>query len=137
VNGDDDLCTPAGLVVPASALTWTFSRAAGPGGQHVNKTSSRATLSIDTAAVTGDEAAVARLQSKLGPELRVVSQDSRSQWQNRRICIERASAALDDAARPPAPARRRSRPTKGSVERRLDDKRRASEKKQNRQQPEW
>jgi ribosome-associated protein len=137
MDGDDDLRTPGGLVVPAFALTWSFTRASGPGGQHVNKTSSRVTLSIDATSVLGKPAVISRLQKALGPELRVSSQTSRSQWRNRQLCLERAAELLDEAAAPPDPIRHRSKPTRGSVERRLDSKRRESEKKAGRRSTEW
>ena len=95
-------------------LTWSFTRASGPGGQHVNKTSSRVTLSIDAALVLGEPAAISRLQTTLGTELRVSSQTSRSQWRNRQLCLEQAARLLDEAAAPPDPLRRKSKPTRGS-----------------------
>ncbi len=137
MDDDDDLRTPSGLVVPAPALTWSFSRASGPGGQRVNRTSSRVTLSINPAAVLGEPAAIGRLQEALGTDLRVSSQTSRSQWRNRQLCLERAAVLLDEAAAPPDPQRRKSKPTRGSVERRLDSKRRESEKKAGRRSTDW
>jgi ribosome-associated protein len=137
MDGNDDLRTPGGLVVPAPALMWSFTRASGPGGQHVNKTSSRVTLSIDAASVLGSPDALSRLQKVLGTGLRVSSQTSRSQSRNRQLCLERATRLLDDAAAPPDPPRRKSKPTRGSVERRLDSKRRESEKKASRRSTEW
>jgi len=137
VEHDDDLRTLGGLVVPATAMTWTFARSGGAGGQHVNTTSSKATLAVATAEVRGPAAALERVVRALGPELRVTSQTSRSQWRNRQECRERAAEALDAAARPPSPPRRPSRPTRGSVQRRLDGKRRDSEKKQGRRPAGW
>lgn len=127
-----DLRTPGGLVVPAAALDWSFARSGGPGGQHVNTTSSKVTLTIAVAAITGRAAALERLHDALGDTLRVTSQTYRSQWRNRQDCLTRAAALLDDAARPPDPTRRATRPTRGAVERRLDAKRRESHKKQGR-----
>jgi ribosome-associated protein len=119
-------------VVPAAALDWSFARSGGPGGQHVNTTSSKVTLTIAVATVTGRAAALERVQTALGDTLRVTSQTHRSQWRNRQDCLARAGALLDDAARPPDPERRSTRPTRGAVERRLDAKRRESHKKQGR-----
>lgn len=127
-----DLRTPGGLVVPAAALDWSFARSGGPGGQHVNTTSSKVTLTIAVAAVMGRAAALERVNNALGDTLRVTSQTHRSQWRNRQDCLTRAAALLDDAARPPDPTRRATRPTRGAVERRLDAKRRESHKKQGR-----
>ena len=136
--GDDgdaatgDLRTPGGLVVPAAALRWLFARSGGAGGQHVNTTSSKATLIVDVGEIVGPADAIERVRAALGTELRVTSQTSRQQWRNRQICLERAAERLDEAAAPPSPTRRPSRPTRGSVERRLEAKRRTSRKKQDR-----
>jgi len=137
MDGDDDLRTPRGLVVPAHAMTWTFTRASGPGGQHVNKTSSKVTLTIDVDAVLGPPARLSRLRAELGDELRVTKQTSRSQWRNRQLCLEQAAAELDEASAPPDPVRRKSKPTKSAVERRLASKRRESDKKASRRTTDW
>ncbi len=127
-----DLRTPGGLLVPAAALDWSFARSGGPGGQHVNTTSSKVTLTIALSAVVGRVAALERLHDTLGDTLRVTSQTHRSQWRNRQDCLARAAALLDDAARPPDPTRRATRPTRGAVERRLDANRRESDQMQGR-----
>lgn len=132
MDAADDVRTPGGLTVPAAALQWSFARSGGPGGQHVNTASSKATLSVDTDLVIGRPAAIARLRAALGAEVRVTSQGSRSQWQNRRQCLERLVVMLDTAARPPNPTRRPTRPSRGAVERRLEAKRKESDKKRGR-----
>ncbi|MEN9505657.1 MAG: hypothetical protein RI958_1583 [Actinomycetota bacterium] len=132
MDAADDVRTPGGLIVPAAALEWSFARSGGPGGQHVNTASSKATLSVVTDLVIGRPAAIARLRAALGDEVRVTSQGSRSQWQNRRQCLERLIVMLDTAARPPTPARRTTRPSRGAVERRLEAKRKESDKKRGR-----
>lgn len=129
MEAGDDLRTPGGLVVPAAAMQWTFARAGGPGGQHVNTASSKATLVVPVASIQGRAAVLVRLRAGLGEEVRVTSQGSRSQWQNRRQCLERLAVLIDAAARPPAPTRRPTKPGRGAVERRLDTKRRESDKK--------
>jgi ribosome-associated protein len=133
----DDLRTPGGLTVPREALAWTFARASGPGGQNVNKTATRVTLAVDVDAVCGPSAAVERMRRLLPDGVRVTSQTTRSQWRNRQECLLRAADLLDTAARPPAPTRRPSKPTRGSIERRLDSKRRVGEKKVARRTTEW
>lgn len=130
--GDTDLRTDRGLVVPASSITWVFARSGGAGGQHVNTSSSKATLLIDLQQLAGPADACDRVRAALGPELRVSSQTHRSQVRNREECISRALAKIDAAARRPPPPRRATRPTKGSVERRLESKRRSSETKRGR-----
>lgn len=128
----DDVRTERGLVIPADAITWEFARSSGAGGQHVNTSSTKATVVIDLTQMRGTAAATRRVLDALGAELRVSSQTHRSQHRNREASLARAIERIDEAARPPAPARRPSRPTRGSVERRLDAKRRASEVKRGR-----
>jgi ribosome-associated protein len=137
VDGVDELRTPGGLVVPGEALVWAFSRASGAGGQHVNKTASKVTLDIDVRAVVGPAVVVERVWRNLPNGVRVTSQTTRSQWRNRQECLERAAELLDVAARPPGPPRRPSRPTRGSVERRLAAKRRDGDKKIGRRTKDW
>lgn len=137
VDIDSDLKTSRGLIVPVAALEWSFSRSGGAGGQHVNKTSSRATLTVQTSAILGPSDLVDRVDAALGPTIVVISQDSRSQWQNRQTCRARLIAAVDAAAAPPAPPRRTTKPSKGSVERRLAGKRLTSAKKAGRRGEGW
>ena len=132
MTGEDDVTTPGGIVIPASAITWSFARAAGAGGQSVNKTSTKAVLTVDLTQLTGPRAAVARVTERLGGQLRVTRQASRSQWANRRACLEAAVEAIDGAARPAPPPRRATRPGRGAVERRLESKRRQGAKKRDR-----
>ncbi len=140
MDSPDDLRTPGGLVVAGQSLRWSFSRASGPGGQHVNKTATKVTLDVDVDDVHGAPAALERLRLAHPAGVRVASQTSRSQWRNRLECLRLMAELLDDAARPPAEPRRRSRPTRGSVERRLAAKRQVAQKKQGRRgaaAPEW
>ena len=132
-----DIRTPRGLVVPEAAVRWTFARSAGSGGQHVNKTSTKVTLSLFTADIAGPRAPLERARALLPEEIRITSQTSRSQWRNRQICIEKLCEAIDTAAEPPAPPRRKSRPSRGAVERRLSQKKRDSEKKEQRRKGDW
>lgn len=132
MDGDSGFRSELGLVVPAGSVSWVFARSGGPGGQHVNTTSSRATMIIDLQLLQGPADACARVQAALGPELRVSSQEYRSQARNREDCVAKALARIDSAARRPPPKRRPTRPTKGSVERRLESKRRSSETKRGR-----
>lgn len=137
IDVDADLKTRRGLSVPAACLVWSFSRSSGSGGQHANKTSTRATLTVSTADVAGPVDLLERVRSVLGPTVVVVSQDSRSQWQNRQTCRDRLVHLLDEAASPPAPTRRKTKPSKGAVERRLSGKRLTSAKKAGRRGEGW
>jgi ribosome-associated protein len=130
--GQDDVTTPGGIVIPAHAMTWSFARAAGAGGQNVNKTSTKAVLTVDLTALEGSRTALARVAERLGTELRVTRQANRSQWANRRACVEAAAGRIDDASRPSPPSRKATKPGRGAVERRLESKRRQSAKKRDR-----
>ncbi|TSA54325.1 MAG: aminoacyl-tRNA hydrolase [Actinobacteria bacterium] len=134
---DEDLVTSRGLVVPFAALNWTFARSTGAGGQHINKTSSKSTLSFIVESVIGPSVSVARIRSALPKEVRITVQKSRSQWRNRQLCMAQLCDMLDTAAMPPAPPRRKSRPTRGSIERRLESKRAESKKKESRRTDNW
>lgn len=131
-----DLTTPGGLTVPAEGLAWSFARSSGPGGQNVNKRSTRVTLDVDLLQLTGSDTVVERVRLVLGATLRVTSQDTRSQWRNRADCLERAGQLID-AATVTVRRRRPTRPSRGSVERRLSSKRRIAEKKQGRRSSDW
>lgn len=126
--------TARGIVIPPHALTWQFDRASGPGGQHVNKTSSKATLHVDIAALEATEAMRSRLTAAFGDTLTITESTSRSQWRNRQLCLQRAADELDRAGAPPAPPRRPTRPTKASTARRIQAKRVRGERLRDRRQ---
>jgi ribosome-associated protein len=130
----DDVVTPGGIVIPASAMTWRFSRGTGPGGQGVNTTDSRVELRVDLQALLAPDAVADRVPAALGDVLRIVVTTERSQLRNRDIALERLVDRLDRAARPRL-ARRPTRPTSRSVKRRLDAKRRRSRLKATRRDP--
>jgi ribosome-associated protein len=132
--GDNDLITRRGIVVPADAMTWRFSRGTGPGGQGVNTTDSRVELVIDIPALPVSFEVGRLLHKAFGDSLRLVVSTERSQLRNREIALRRLSERLDIAATPPKP-RRATRPSAASVRRRLDEKRVRSQVKSNRGQP--
>ena len=134
---DEDLRTTSGLVVPSAALQWSFARSGGAGGQHINKTSSKATLTVAINEITGPEVLVRRVTTALSKKVRVTNQTSRSQWRNRQLCLSQLKEIIDNAAKPPTPDRRKSKPTRASVKRRLDGKRHASKKKESRRTNDW
>jgi ribosome-associated protein len=131
---DGEVVTPGGIVIPAGAMIWRFSRGTGPGGQGVNTTDSRVELVVDlTALVTSSEVAD-RVREKFGDSLRIVVATERSQLRNREAAVRRLSERLDAAARP----RRHRTPTRrtaGSVRRRLEAKRQRSQIKAKRRDP--
>ena len=127
--------------VPDDEIRFRASRARGPGGQHVNKASTRveAIWNVERAAcLTADERR--RLRMKLRRRiaadgtLRVAVDDERSQARNRALAAKRLRALVERALHQPKP-RKRTRPSRAAVERRLDDKRRHAERKRQRRRP--
>ncbi|CAB4637605.1 MAG: aminoacyl-tRNA hydrolase [Actinobacteria bacterium] len=129
---DDDLRTQRGIRIAPTVMQWGFARSGGAGGQNVNKTSTKASLTVVVADMECSNAARARIIAALGESVTVTNQTTRSQWQNRRNCLEQLAEILDKAAAPPPAKRKKTKPTRGSVERRLESKRRDSEKKRDR-----
>jgi len=132
---------PAGLVIPAGELVERYSHASGPGGQGVNTADSRVQLSFDIAASAAfDEVQRERLLRRLRPRLTgtvltVEAAEFRSQRLNRIAARERLAVLLSGALAPPPPARRATRPTRSSIDRRLTNKRRRGETKRSRSRP--
>jgi ribosome-associated protein len=142
VNGTDDVAgdLPVGgdLVVPAAALSWRFSRSSGPGGQGVNTADSRVELSVAPLELPGlTDAQRARLVARLGERLvdgvlTITASEYRQQLRNRQAARDRLAAVLRAALAPPPPARRRTKPTRGSQERRIQAKKQRGELKRQR-----
>jgi len=123
------------LSLPLDEVRVRASRSSGPGGQHANVTASRIEASFDVAASeTLDEAQKARIAARCGPVVRAVAQDARSQSRNRALALERLAARIARALEV-QPPRRPTKPTRASRTRRLDAKRRASERKSARRRP--
>lgn len=130
-----------GVRVPDEDFDVRFARSGGPGGQHVNTSSTKVELRFD---LDGTESLNAeqkrRVRAVLGNritkdgELVLTSSEHRSQTRNREAVYARFATLVGDALRPPR-QRRRTRPTRASKERRLQAKRRQSEKKALRRDP--
>lgn len=121
--------------IPAAEIELRVSRSSGPGGQHANTAETRVEALFDVAASTAlTERQKQRVLARAGPVLRAVAQDERSQARNRQLAVERLVAKLADALRV---ERRRvpTRPTAGSRERRLAEKRRRARVKRDRTPP--
>jgi ribosome-associated protein len=131
-GGQEDLRLPGGNRIPVAEIVELASRSSGPGGQHVNTSSTRVTLRWNLRTTRGLHAdarvrAEARLRPKLSGEgiLIVHAGKHRSRMRNRALALERLQELVAGALRQEAP-RRPTRPTAGSKHRRLDEKRRRS-----------
>jgi len=132
---DDLLRVNDQLSIPLSEIELRASRSSGPGGQHANVTASRVEAVFDVEASGAlTDAQRQRLLQRLGPRVTAVSQDARGQARNRALALERLSAKLADGLREPK-KRRPTRPTRAAKDRRLDQKRRAGERKRTRRRP--
>ena len=113
-----------------SEIAFRFSRSSGPGGQHAQKSSTRAEALFDveeSAALSAAEKK--RVLAKLGPVVRAAAQDERSQLRNRELATDRVIEQLREATKVQR-KRRPTRPTTASKERRLDEKKRRGRTKQ-------
>lgn len=126
------------IAIPESAVETRFVRASGPGGQHVNKVSSKVQMRIDLdrlSGATADEIALLRerLAARLDAfgRLLIASQATRDQARNLEDAAARAADLIRAALFRPKP-RRATKPTASSRERRIDEKRRTSERRRNR-----
>ena len=133
-----DLQVTGSVVVPAAALNWRFSRSSGPGGQGVNTADSRVELSVVPSEIPGlSEHQQQRLAARLAPRLvdgvlTLAASEHRQQLRNRQAARERLAAVLRAALAPPPPSRRRTKPTRGSQERRIEAKKQRGQLKKQR-----
>jgi len=120
------------MEVPQDEVVVKVSRSGGPGGQHANTSETRVELAWDVRTSPAlSDAQRALLLDRLGPVVRAVAEDSRSQARNKGLAFERLAARVA-AALVVARTRRKTRPSRGAVERRLQAKRRTGENKRNR-----
>ena len=137
----DDLEVSDNVTIPGWEMWFTASRSGGAGGQHVNKTASRVTLhwSVSTTqAVPEHQRAqlMRRLSRYINSDgvLQLSAESSRSQHRNREEARERLASVVRKGLER-RKRRRATRPTRGSVRRRLQSKRENAEKKQMRKKP--
>lgn len=138
---DEPLEIGPGLRLPRGELEYRASRSGGPGGQHVNTSSTRVEVWWDVAASPAlDEAQRARLLTALASRLdgagrlRLVSSGSRSQLRNREDVTERLRELVAKALVVPK-RRKRTKPSRAAKTARLEAKRRRSATKRERRQP--
>jgi ribosome-associated protein len=133
---DDPLRIGRHAEVPLSEIELRTSRSSGPGGQHANVTASRVEAVFDVCssqALTEEQRQ--RIAARLGPVVRAVAQDTRSQMRNRELAVERLRARLESALTVQRP-RRATKPTGAARRRRTDSKRRRGDLKRLRRRPE-
>jgi ribosome-associated protein len=131
----EELAVGEELSIPLSEITLRASRSSGPGGQHANVTASRIEASFDVLGSQSlSDAQRERLLARAGPLVVAIAQDARSQGRNRELALARLAERLERALAVPR-SRRATRPTAASRERRLADKRRATERKRERRPP--
>jgi ribosome-associated protein len=139
MTAENQIAIDEGLSIPESELSFTFSTSGGPGGQHANRSATRAILSFDVLGSPSlSDVHRARLLARLGNRisregiLQVSAGESRSQHQNRQEAIARFQSLLERALRPQK-KRRPTRPSRAAQERRQEAKRQRGERKAERQ----
>ena len=134
-SDDGVLRVTRSCAIPMSELEWRYSAAGGPGGQHANRAMTRVEVAFDIAASPSlGPRQRERLVRRLGPTVRVIAADERSQLRNRELALDRLRSRLAEGLHVERP-RRPTKPSKGAVERRLQQKRRQSERKRRRARP--
>lgn len=140
---DTEIVINSHISIPLSELSFQFARASGPGGQNVNRVESAVELTFDLLNCPRlTDAERERARQKLGSlvdssgVMHVVAQSERSQLRNRQEVVVRFAALLRDALVVPK-KRRKTRPTKSSIERRIDSKKRTSQLKRTRKPDAW
>lgn len=141
VMQQEDLFIKPGVVIPVGELDFSVSRASGPGGQHVNKTSTRVTVTWDlskTQVLSPEQ--LERLYEKLAAritqeqQLQIHVDESRSQLRNKEIALARLAELVRQGLHQPK-ARKQTKPTRSSQRRRVDQKKQRGQVKQARKKP--
>ena len=132
----DSLSIGHGVRIPLGEIDLRASRSSGPGGQHANVTASRveAIFDVERSEVLTEQQK-RRICARLGPVVRAIAQDTRSQARNRDTALERLAERLSSALAVRRP-RRQTKPTRAAQRRRLERKRHRGDVKRARRPPE-
>lgn len=140
MNDETTIIINEQVSIPEAELQFRFSTSSGPGGQHANRSATRVTLLFDVAnSPSLAEATRKRLLKKLAPRLdkegvlHIDVQDSRSQYRNRETAVLRFQLILANALKKPK-KRRKTKPNRAAIERRLAEKKQRGQRKQERRQ---
>jgi ribosome-associated protein len=131
----DLLVVTRSVAIPRHELHVSFSTSGGPGGQHANRSNTRVDLRFDVESSSAfGPVQRQRVLDRLGPEIRIVADDERSQLRNRALAEQRLAERLREALRVD-PLRRATKPTRSSKERRIATKQRRGDVKRTRRRP--
>jgi ribosome-associated protein len=123
------------VAIPLDEIQLRYSRSSGPGGQHAQKTETRVEALFDVeASATLTDVQKKRLTGRVGPVVRAVAQDERSQSRNRELALERLAGAIRAGLRVER-KRRLTKPSAAARERRLEEKKRRAQTKRLRRPP--
>ncbi|MCP5100423.1 MAG: aminoacyl-tRNA hydrolase [Chloroflexi bacterium] len=138
MDNETDILIHNQIRIPLSELEFRFATSSGPGGQHVNRSETKVILLFNVATSPSlSDISRQRLLTKLGSRidkngvLQIQSQGSRSQHKNRETAVRRFKQLLTEALKPQK-KRRKTKPSRAAVERRLTKKKQQSRRKQDR-----